>query len=87
MGPIFTPPVKNLHLLDLYGKLRNSSSESSTSSSCSSSEECTGRPQQLLVEEEKTLPDPAGSTSECEDGKEKVYFSVALPPRTKPVGW
>ena len=54
---------KNVHTLDLYNQLPNSSSES-TSSSSSSSEACTGRPQQLPVEEEKTLPepvDPAGA--------------------------
>ena len=65
---------KNVHTLDLYNQLPNSFSES-TSSGSSSSEECTGRPQQVPVEEEKTpqkqltlaaaRPNPKGERRKC----------------------
>lgn len=64
---------KNLHTLDLYNQLNSSSESSSSSSSSSSSEEPAGRPQQLPVEEAPAEEiDLAGTTSESEEGKEKV---------------
>ena len=77
---------EDLRLLDLYSelpvpKLRNSSSESSSNTSSSSSEEeCTGQPKQLPLEDQKPPPDPAGSTSESEAGKERVYQAALRAP-------
>lgn len=78
----------DLRLLDLYSKLpvpkrqKNSSSESSSSSS-SSEEECTGQPKQLPLEDQNPPPDPAGSTSESEAGKERVYQEALRTPFLK----
>lgn len=75
---------EDLRLLDLYAKLpvpkrqKNSSSESSSSSS-SSEEDCTGQPRQLPLEEK----DPAGSTSESEAGKDRVYQEALRTPFLK----
>ena len=52
-----------------------------SSSSSSSSEEPTGRPQQLPVEEAPAEEvDLAGTTSESEEGKEKVYQEALRAP-------
>ena len=72
---------KNAHALDLYNQLPDSSSESSSSSS--SSEEPTGRPKQLPVEEDRTPSEPVdlgASTSESEEGKDKVYKEALRAP-------
>ena len=74
---------EDLRLLDLYSKLpvpklpKNSSSESSSSSS---EEECTGQPKQLPLEDQNPPPHPAGSTSESEAGKERVYQEALRAP-------
>ena len=63
------------------GRTRDSSSESSSSSS--SSEEPTGRPKQLPVEEDRTPSEPVdlgASTSESEEGKDKVYKEALRAP-------
>ena len=72
---------KGAHALDLYNQLPDSSSESSSSSS--SSEEPTGRPKQLPVEEDRTPSEPVdlgASTSESEEGKDKVYKEALRAP-------